>query len=182
MIQFITVTIQIILKEILNCEENVPSCTVNKHMVNMSPCSSNNEGNEMSNKQRETMSENDLKNRSVSSDQHMSGTSVFNNCIREYSKFNRNKIKGISKKFIQCSRHALFYALIQGHAVDCIANSCHSCHRDHEPSRIQVKWLTRKFRKSRAFRKYLRHKIKRSVARSSHLHNILSHIVNCRDS
>ena len=102
------------------------------------------------------MSENDLKNRSVSSDQCMSGTSVFNNCIREYSKFNRNKIKGLSKKFVQRSRHALFYASIQGHAVDCIANSCHLRHRDRQPSRIQVKWLTRKFRKSRAFRKYLR--------------------------
>ena len=165
-----------------NREENVPSCTVNKHMVNMSPCSSNNEGNEMSNKQRETMSKNDLKNRSVSSDQCMSGTSVFNNCIREYSKFNSNKIKGLSKKFVQRSRHALFYASIQGHAVDCIASSCHLRHRDREPSRIQVKWLTRKFRKSRAFRKYLGHKIKRSVPRSSHLQNILSHIINCRDS
>ena len=101
-----------------------------------------------------------MKNRSVSSDQYMSGTSVFNNCIREYSKFNRNKMKGLSKKFVQRSRHALFYASIQGHAVDCIANFCHLRYRDREPSRIQVKWLTRKFRKCQAFRKYLRHKIK----------------------
>ena len=134
-------------------EENVSSCTVNKHMVNMPPCSRNNEGNEMSNKQRETMSENYLENKSLSTDQCMSGTSVFNNCIHEHFKFNRNKIKGLSKKLVQHSRHALFYALIQGHAVHCIANSCHLHHRDREPSRIHVKWLTRKFRKSRALRK-----------------------------
>ena len=89
-----------------NREENVPSCTVNKHMVNMSPGSSNKEGNEMSNKQRETISENDLKNRSVSSDQCLSGTSEFNNCIREYSKFNRNKKVFLRSSF---SVHVMHY-------------------------------------------------------------------------
>ena len=86
------------------------------------------------------------------------------------------------KKLPVRSRHALFYNVCtQKHVTDITTTGCHLRHRDREPSRIQVKWLTRKFGKSRLLRKRLRHNIKRSVPRSSHLHYIVENIMHCQD-
>ena len=80
------------------------------------------------------------------------------------------------------SRYALFYNVCtQEHVTDATTTGCHLRHRNREPSRIQVKWLIRKFGKSRLLRKHLRHKIKRSVPRSSHLHYIVENIMYCQD-
>ncbi|CAB3996650.1 Hypothetical predicted protein [Paramuricea clavata] len=126
----------------------------------------------------------------MSTDQHMSGISIsINNCISKLN--NQNKITtGTSKpkamhikKLPVRSRHALFYNICtQMHVTDITTTGCHLRHRDREPSRIQVKWLTRKFGKSRLLRKRLRHNIKRSVPRSSHLHYIVENIMHCQNT
>ncbi len=73
-----------------------------------------------------------------------------------------------------------FIMSAQKYVSDSTTTACHLRHRDREPSRIQAKWLTRKFGKSRLSRKCLRHKIKRSVLRSSHLHYILDNLMHCQ--
>ena len=130
----------------------------------------------------------DVRNKNVSIDQCMSGINL-SNCISE---FDQNKITSPSKskarrirKLPVRSRHALFYNFCTqklGLISDFTATGCHLRHRDREPSRIQVKWLTRKFGKSRLLRKHLRAKIKRSVPRSSHLHHIPDNIKHCQDT
>jgi hypothetical protein len=117
------------------------------------------------------LSKDDMENKNVSTDQCMSGINMsINNCISKLN--NQNiEIKGLSKlnpmrikKLPVRSRHALFYNVCtQKHVTDITTTGCHLRHRDREPSRIQVKWLTRKFGKSRLLRKRLRHNIKRSV-------------------
>ena len=115
------------------------------------------------------LSKDDMENKNVSTDQCMSGINISNNCI--------------SKKLPVRSRHALFYNVCtQKHVTDITTTGCHLRHRDREPSRIQVKWLTRKFGKSRLLRKRLGHKIKRSVPRSSHLYYIVENIMHCQDT
>ena len=130
-----------------------------------------------------------MENKNVSTDQCMSGINMsINNCISKLN--NQNiEIKGLSKlnpmrikKLPVRSRHALFYNVCtQKHVTDITTTGCHLRHRDSEPSRIQEKWLTRKFGKSRLLRKRLRHNIKRSVPRSSHLHYIVENIMHCQD-
>ncbi|CAB3979240.1 ATP-dependent DNA helicase PIF1 [Paramuricea clavata] len=135
------------------------------------------------------LSKNDMESKNVSTDQCMSGINMsINNCI---SKLNNQNIEitGLSKhnpmhikKLPMRSRYALFYNVCtQKHVTDFTTTGCHLRHRDREPSRIQVKWLTRKFAKSRLLRKRLRHNIKRSVPRSSHLHYIVENIMHCKD-
>ena len=146
-------------------------CAANEHMVNNLSI---------------MLNKDDLENKNVSIDQCMSGMNI-SNCISE---FDQNKIISPSKSKARCirklpvrSRHALFYNVCtQKRITDSTATGCHLRHRDREPSRIQVKWLTREFGKSRLLRKYLRHKIKRSVPRSSHLHYILDNIKHCQDT
>ena len=164
-------------------------CTVNEHMVNMAASrkATKNIDNAISSEQIPIknlsiiLNKDDMENKNMSTDQHMSGISISNNCISKLN--NRNKITtGTSKpkamhikKLLVRSRHTLFYNVCtQMHVTDITTTGCHLRHRDREPSRIQVKWLTRKFRKIRLLRKRLRHKIKRSVPRSSHLHYIYS--------
>ncbi len=146
-------------------------CTVNEHMVtNLSIM----------------LNKDDVGNKNVSIDQCVSGINI-SNCISE---FDQNKIISPSKskarrirKLPVRSRHALFYNVCtQKLITDFTATGCHLRHRDREPSRIQVKWLTRKFGKSRLLRKHLRHKIKRSVPKSSHLHYILDNIKHCQNT
>ena len=78
------------------------------------------------------------------------------NCCNCISKLNNQNIEitGLSKhdlkKLPVRSRYALFYNVwTQKHVSDFTTTGCHLGHRDREPSRIQVKWLTRKFGKSR---------------------------------
>ncbi|CAB3985338.1 ATP-dependent DNA helicase PIF1 [Paramuricea clavata] len=133
------------------------------------------------------LTKDDKKNNTVSTGQCMSGINLSNNCI---SKLNNQNIEitGLSKhnpmhikKLLVQSQHALFFNVCtQKHVTDFSTTGCHLCYR--EPSRIQVKWLTRKFGKSRLLRKCLRHiKIKRSVPRSSYLHYIVENIKQCQD-
>jgi hypothetical protein len=131
-----------------------------------------------------------MEHKNVSTCQCMSGINIsINHCI---SKLNNQNIEitGLSKlnpvrikKLPVRSRYALFYNVCtQEHVTDVTTTGCHLRHRDREPSRIQVKWLTRKFGKSRLLRrKRLRHKFKRSVPRSSHLHYIVENIMHCQD-
>ena len=114
--------------------------------------------------------------------------SNINNCISKLksqnieitclSKLNPMRIEKLPVR----SRYALFYNVCtQKHVTDVTTTGCHLRHRDREPSRIQVKWLTRKFGESRLLRKRLRHNTKRSVPRSSHLHYIVENIMHCQD-
>ena len=133
-------------------------------------------------------SKDDMENKNLSTSQCMSGINISNNCI---SKLNNQNIEitGLSKynpmrikKLPVRSQHALFYNVCtQKHVTDVTTTGFHLRYRDREPSRIQVKWLTRKFGKSRLLRKRLRHNIKRSVPRSSHLHYIVENIMHCQD-
>ncbi|CAB4020738.1 Hypothetical predicted protein [Paramuricea clavata] len=139
------------------------------------------------------LSKDDMESKNVSTgtDQCMSGINISNNCIFKLnnqnteitglskdSKLNPMRIKNLPVR----SRYALFYNVCtQKHVTDFTTTGCHLRHRDREPSRIQVKWLTRKFGKSRLLRKRLRHTIKRSVPRSSHLHYIVENIMHCQD-
>jgi hypothetical protein len=86
----------------------------------------------------------------------MSGISISNNCISKLnnqnieitclSKLNHMRIKKLPVR----SRYALFYNVCtQKHVTDVTTTGCHLRHRHCEPSRIQVKWLTTKFGKSR---------------------------------
>ena len=171
-------------------------CTVNKHMVNMAASrkTTNNMDNAISSEQTTIknfptlLSKDDMENKNVSTDQCMSGINISSNCI---SKLNNQNIEitGLSKhnpmrikKLPVRSRYALFYNVCtQKHVTDFTTTGCHLRHCDRKPSRIQVKWLTRKFGKSRLLRKCLRHKIKRSVPRSSHLHYIVENIMHYQD-
>jgi hypothetical protein len=109
------------------------------------------------------LSNDDMENKNVSTYQCMSGINIsISNCI---SKLNNQNIEitGLSKlnpvrikKLPVRSRYALFYNVsTQEHVTDVTTTACHLRHRDREPSRIQVKWLTRKFGKSRLLRKRL---------------------------
>ena len=147
-------------------------CIVNEHVVNNLSI---------------MLNKDDVGNKNVSIDQCMSGMKI-SNC---FSEFDQNKITSPSKrkarrmrKLPVRSRHALFYNVCtQKLITNCTATGCHFIHhRDREPSRIQVKWLTRKFGKSRLLRKRFRHKIKRSVPRSSHIHYILDNIKHCQNT
>ncbi|CAB4043018.1 Hypothetical predicted protein, partial [Paramuricea clavata] len=136
------------------------------------------------------LSEDDMENKNVftGTDQCMSGINISNNCISKLHN-QTTEITGLSKinpmrikKLPVRSRYALFYNVcIQESVTDATTTGCHLCHCDREPSRIQVKWLIRNFGKSRLLRKRLRHKIKRSVPRSSHLHYIVENIMHCQD-
>ena len=96
---------------------------------------------------------------------------------------NKNVFKAMGiKKLRVRSRYALFHVCTQKHMTDFTITGCHLRHRDREPSRIDVKWLTRKFGKSRLLRKRLRHNIRRSVPKSSHLHHIIENITHCQDT
>ncbi|CAB4032976.1 Hypothetical predicted protein [Paramuricea clavata] len=117
------------------------------------------------------LSKDDMENKNVSTDQCMSGKDISNNCISKLnnqnieitglSKLNPMRVKNVPVR----SRYALFYNVCtQKHVTDVTTTGCHLRHRDRKPSRIQVKWLTRKFGKSRLLRKRLRHKIKRVYA------------------
>ena len=146
-------------------------CTVNEHMVtNLSIM----------------LNKDDVGNKNVSIDQCVSGINI-SNCISEFDQTkiispSKSKARRIRKLPVR-SRHALFYNVCtQKLITDFTATGCHLRHRDREPSRIQVKWLTRKFGKSRLLRKHLRHKIKRSVPKSSHLHYILDNIKHCQNT
>jgi hypothetical protein len=171
-------------------------CTVNEHMVNMAASrkSTKNMDNAISSEQTTIknfstiLSKDDMENKNVSTYQCMSGINISNDCIAKVN--NQNiEITGLSKLNPMCikklpvrSRYALFYNVCtQEHVTDVTTTGCHLRHRDREPSRIQVKWLTRKFGKSRLLRKRLRHNIKRSVPRSSHLHYIVENIMHCQD-
>jgi type 1 glutamine amidotransferase len=139
---------------------------------------------------RTILSNDDMENKNVSTYQCMSGINIsINHCI---SKLNNQDIEitGLSKlnpvrikKLPVRSRYALFYNVCtQEHVTDVTTTGCHLRHPCfREPSRIQVKWLTRKFGKSRLLRKRLGHKIKRSVPKSSHLHYIVENIMHCED-
>ena len=96
------------------------------------------------------LSNDDMENKNVSTYQCMSGINIsINNCI---SKLNNQNIEitGLSKlnpvrikKLPVRSRYALFYNVFtQQHVTDVTTTACHLRHRDREPSRIQVKWLT----------------------------------------
>ena len=173
-----------------NVNSQSSCCTVNEHMVNMvaSRKATKDMDNAISSEQIPTknlsiiLSKDDTENKNVSTgtDQCMSGINISDNCISKLNNQN-TEITGLSKdsklnpmhikNLPVRSRYALFYNVCtQKHVADFTTTGCHLRHRDREPSRIQVKWLTRKFGKSRLLRKRLRHKIKRSVPRSSHLH------------
>ena len=124
-----------------------------------------------------------------STEQCISGINIFNNCISEIiNQIIMNDVAGqkeiYDSKFKTVdinelpirSQHVLFSRACphDRHDPDLTKNTdCQIRHRDREPSRIPVKRLTRKFRKSRLLRKQLKHNIKRSVPRSSQLHYIV---------
>jgi hypothetical protein len=180
-----------------NVNSQSSCCTVNEHMVNMAASwkATKNMDNAISSEQIPTknfstlLSKDDMENKNVSTDQCMSGTNISNNCISKLN-INQNKITGSSKlkamrtkKLPVRSRHALFYNVCtQKHVTDITTTGCHLRHRDREMVKWKVKWLTRKFGKSRLLRKRLRHKVKRSVPRSSHLHYIVENIMHCQDT
>jgi hypothetical protein len=120
-----------------NVNSKPSCCTVNEHM-----------GNNLS----LMLSKDDVENKNVSIDQCVSGIYI-SNCI---SKFDQNKVTSPSnpkarriRKLPVRSRYALFYNVCTQKLVnDFTATGCYLRHRDREPSRIQVKWLTRKFGKS----------------------------------
>jgi hypothetical protein len=184
-----------------NVNSQSSCCTVNEHMVNMpaSTKATKNMDNAISSEQIPTknlsiiLSKDDMENKNVSTgtDQCMSGINISDNCISKLNNQN-TEITGLSKdsklnpvrikNLPVRSRYALFYNVCtQMHVTDFTTTGCHLRHRDREPSRIQVKWLARKFGKSRLLRKRLRHNIKRSVPRSSHLHYIVENIMHCQD-
>ena len=185
--------------QIYNVNSQSSCCTVNEHMdmVNMASSrkdtKSKSVDNVISSEQTPIkifttiLSNDDMENKNVSTYQCMSGINI-SNCI---SKLNNQNIEitGLSKlnpvrikKLPVRSRYTLFYNVCtQEHVTDVTTTGCHLRHRDREPSRIQVKWLTRKFGKSRLLTKRLRHKIKRSVPKSSHLHYIVENIIHCQD-
>jgi hypothetical protein len=79
-----------------------------------------------------------------------------------------------------CSRHALFHTSFSSHTD--VTNShelitdCQLRHRDREPSRIPVKWLISKFRKSRKIRNQLKHTISKSIPKSSQIHYFIQNV------
>jgi hypothetical protein len=115
---------QIYKKTTLNSQSTESSCcTVNEHMVNMAASrkATKNIDNAISSEQIPTknlsimLSKVDMENKNMSTDQHMSGISISNNCIPKLN--NQNKITtGPSKLKAMCtkklpvrSQHALFY-------------------------------------------------------------------------
>ena len=146
-----------------NVNSQSSCCTVNEHMVNMATSrkATKNIDNAISSEQIPTKnlsiisSKDDMENKNMSTDQHMSSIRISNNCISKLNNQNKittgpSKLKAIcTKKLPVRSRHALFYNICtQKHITDITTTGCHLRHRDREPSRIQVKWLSRKFGKS----------------------------------
>ncbi len=93
------------------------------------------------------------------------------------SKLNATCIKMLPVR----SRHALFYTsschtdVTDSHEL---ISGCQLRHRDREPSRIPVKWLISKFRKSRKIRNQLKHTIRKSIPKFSQIHYIIQNVYN----